>query len=79
MDLSLIKDEKSCKLVYSNNEIDIYKKSSDNSTEETIFTVNNVDLSKRKPDILIKERKSSKRRKCKDKNDANLVSSENVT
>lgn len=74
MDLSLIKDEKSCKLVYSNNEIDIYKKSSDNLTNETIFTVNNVDLSKRKP-----ERKSSKRRKCKDKNDANIVLSTNVT
>ncbi|CAO1371970.1 unnamed protein product [Diamesa hyperborea] len=79
VDLSLIKDEKSCKLVYSNNEIDIYKKTTDNSTEETIFTVNNVDISKRKPDTLVKERKSSKRRKCKDKNDANNVLNENVT
>ena len=75
MDLSLIKDEKSCKLVYSNNEIDIYKK----TTDETVFTANNVDKSKRKADTLVKERKSSKRRKCKDKNDANLVLSENVT
>ena len=79
MDLSLIKDEKSCKLVYSNNEIDIYKKTTENATQETVFTVNNVDKSKRKADTLVKERKSSKRRKCKDKNDANLVLSENVT